>query len=214
MKNPKPTNLIIRNIIIFLIGIATTQSQVSGQEVVGQSKERIVYIQLKPAFFVPIALGDNFLNTAYDLNSGFMGEARVFFPGNTFIGLQGSIFKANIQDINLVGVFDSSTISHHYLTGGYSFIKRESKIGFDAGMGLGYGYCANRKQSSRFKDDGFSFMINLNINYRAFKVVGFHAGIQFAKDLLAIDTAPEFEEFFKNANLLSLSAGVQFYINQ
>lgn len=143
-----------------------------------------------------------------------MGEARVFFPGNTFIGLQGSIFKASIQDINSVGVFDSSTISHHYLTGGYSFTKRESKIGFDTGMGLGYGYYANRKQSSRFKDDGFSFMINLNINYRAFKVVGFHAGIQFTKDLLAIDTAPEFEEFFKNASLLSLSAGVQFYINQ
>ena len=57
-------------------------------------------------------------------------------------------------------------------------------------------------------------MGNLHGSYRFSQVIGAGAGIQYAYDFLATDTAPELESFFKNADIFYVSVGLVFYINQ
>lgn len=177
-------------------------------------KQRQVYVQLRPAVMMPITFGPNFFNEAYDTSSGFMGEALVFFENRVHIGIQGSFSRAEVTDIALVGDFESTTSSHHYVLGGYSFLPRADRLGLDASFGLGYAKYNNRVEEIRFYDDGFSLLLNTRVTYRFSPIVGVHAGAQFTKDFLNTEVAPELRSFFKNANIVYLSAGLVFYINQ
>ncbi|MGB6150394.1 MAG: hypothetical protein WBG48_00260 [Pricia sp.] len=179
-----------------------------------EEKQEKVYVQLKPGFAVPLALGDNFLAQAYELKAGFLGEARVFFPNRIFLGIHGNFFKAEVIDATAVGDFERTNIWHNYVTGGYALLPRESDFGLEAGLGIGYTVFFNHGPDIRFHDDGFSAMANLYANYRFSRVVGANLGVQFSKDFLATQTAPELEKFFKNASILYFSTGLVFYINQ
>lgn len=179
-----------------------------------EEKQNKIYVRLTPSFTVPFALGDNFLGKAYNLKPGYLGDARVFFPNRVYLGIHGNFFKADVTNIDKVGDFDRTNIWHNYLTGGYALLPRESKLGLDAGLGLGYTIYANRRQNIDFHDDGFSAMADLHANYRFSKVVGADLGVQFTKDFLTTETAPELEKFLKNASILYFSLGLVIYINQ
>lgn len=185
--------------------------------VFGQGDEGMqnkIYVRLKPSFTVPLAFGDNFLGKAYNLKPGFLGEAQVFFPNRMYLGIQGNFFKADVADITAVGDYDRANIWHNYFTGGYALLPKESDFGIDAGLGFGYAIYANRRQNIDFHDDGFSAMANIDMSYRFSRVLGAGIGVQFAKDFLATETAPELESFFKNTSILYISVGLVFYINQ
>lgn len=186
----------------------------------GQSDEAVlkkqnqVFVQLRPALMVPSTFGANFFNEAYDTSAGFMGEALVFFKSRMHLGIQGSFSRAEVTNSALVGDFQETTSSHHYFLGGYSFLPRADRLGLDASLGLGYAKYNNRVEEIRFYDDGFSLLLNTRVTYRFSSIVGVHAGAQFTKDFLNTEVAPELRSFFKNANIVYLSAGLVFYINQ
>jgi hypothetical protein len=179
-----------------------------------RTKQFDVYVQLRPALMVPNTFGTNFFNDAYDTSAGFMGEALVFFKSQVHLGIQGGFSQAEVTDSALVGDFESTTSSHHYILGGYSFLSRTNNLGLEASLGLGYARYANRKENIRFYDDGFSLMMNTRLSYRFSSIVGVHTGAQLTKDFLNTQVAPELRSFFKNANIVYLSVGLVFYLNQ
>ncbi len=202
------------NFKLGIICVVMAMTNTFAQELQQNKARTGVYVQLRPSVTHPVALGNNFLGKAHDLRSGFMGEARVFFPGKYYLGIHGNFFKSEVNDIRLAGNYDRTNVWHNYLTVGYSFLPRTSKFGLDLGGGVGYALYANRKGTIDFHDDGFSIMANMNVGYRLNQILGFGIGAQFSKDFLATETAPEVARFFKNANIVYLSAGLVFYINQ
>lgn len=193
---------------VFLVSLGPCFAQEAEPEAnVGSSP----FVQLYVAAVFPNAMGSNFLSEAYDLNSGFNAELLLFLKERYFMGYQHVFTTANVENTALVGLFDRSNIQHHYLLGGYSFLPRSSKIGFNVGLGMGYVRYRNFKEDTRFFEDGFSVMANARFSYRLSAVVGLQGGLQYASDFLNTKTAPELESFFNNAQTLYFSVGVVLY---
>jgi hypothetical protein len=171
-------------------------------------------VQIRVAGILPKALGNNFLSKAYDVKAGGATELLVFCGQHYFLGYQGAIKAAEVDNPSLVGQFNRSTIQHHYVQGGYSFFPKENELGLTLGVGAGFAHYKNSRNDVKFHDNGFSLMANTTINYRLSSFFGVMAGVQYAHDLMNTITAPEVKSFFDTAQTLHYSVGIVMYVKR
>ncbi len=194
-----------------LLGTNGIYSQDSGRSTVGKK----IHIELRPGLNIPISLGNNFLSEAYTTKLGFVLDSRAYLQRERFyVGLQLQYFRADVEKGNLVGSFDNTDVTHISVTGGVPLVSPEKRFGLDVGLGLGYVIYDNRKSGINFHDDGFSAHGNLSADYRFNSFFGIYIGMQYTRDILSVQTAPELDSFFNNAAVLNVFLGVAFYIGK
>lgn len=176
------------------------------------NKDDAIYVQILSGIAFPAVLGTNFLSKAYEVKSGFTGELLIFLNDRYFIGYQGVFNSYEVENTSLVGRYDKGAIRHNYVMAGYSFISKNNELGVATALGLGYANYKNKKGNTIFFDNGFSIMANTRITYRFSKYFGLFAGVQVSNDFLTIETAPEINDFFKEARTLYFSTGLVLYI--
>ncbi|MFS4415381.1 hypothetical protein ACKWCC_01655 [Maribacter sp. 2307ULW6-5] len=191
------------------LSLATAQEEVAQP---GTSKE--VFVQFRGGWLLPLPVGNNFLSEAYEVNPGVMADLDVLFNEHYVLGYQGTFHSANVTNTGLVGRFDRSRIQRHYLTGSYSFLSPESRVGLIAGTGIGYVRYGNKKENIKFYEDGFSAMVRGRLTYRFSSYFGWHAGLQYSRDFLNTETAPELRSFFRNAHTFYISTGLVIFFGE
>ena len=174
----------------------------------GAKDPETIHVEAAIGINLPTTTGNNFVNRALTVKAGFTGELAIFFNAHYYLGYQGVFNASEVEDTALVGLYDSSTLRHHYLIGGYSFSPKTSTIGWIAGVGVGHANYRNKKENTVFFDKGFALMANTRVSYRFSKYLGFFAGVQLSKDFLNIETAPEQKDFFKEARFFNVSTGL------
>ncbi len=201
---------------IFLVCLGILgANEVYSQDGIKNTSGKKVHIELRPGLNIPTALGDNFLSEAYSSKLGFVLDSRAYIQRERFyLGLQFQYFEADVEKVNLVGNFDETDVIHIGVTGGVPLLSPGKKVGLDVGLGLGYVLYENEVDGIRFHDDGFSAHVNLSADYRFNSFLGMHAGFQYTRDFLSVQTAPELDSFFNNASVLNIFFGVIFYIER
>ncbi|MEO0900682.1 MAG: hypothetical protein AAFY00_01240, partial [Bacteroidota bacterium] len=125
--------------------------------------------------YVPEFYGDNFLSRAYDIGEGFVLGVNVLPKDKWYVGVQYSTFRGSVIDTELVGVLDASRIHQFNVTGGYSLLRKESRLSLKTGIGIGYVSLRNEKNFRRFTDDGFALLGETTVSYRFTKTIGAYA---------------------------------------
>ena len=168
--------------------------------------------QVRITTIFPKAMGNNFLSKGYDVKPGLATELLIFCGQHYFMGYQGAIKAADVNNPSLVGQFNRSTIQHHYVQGGYSFFPKANDLGLMLGVGAGFTHYRNSRDDVKFHDNGFSLMANTTFNYRLSSLFGVVAGMQFSHDFMNTITAPEVKSFFDSAQTLHYSVGIVMYV--
>nr|WP_297919211.1 hypothetical protein [uncultured Allomuricauda sp.] len=160
---------------------------------------------LNPQFY-----GDNFLAKAFDVGEGVVLGINGLPDHKWYAGVQFSSFRGNVSNTSRVGFFDSSRIQQIYVTGGYSFSKKESRFSMKGGVGFGYVDLRNERNFERFRDNGFTVMGGLTFSYRLNTFFGLYALLQHQWYFLDIDVPPEERSFFRTVTLFAPSVGIKF----
>ncbi len=213
---PRKTNGMKIRVGIFLVclGILST-NEVYSQDRIGNTIGENVHIELRPGLNIPSALGNNFLSEAYTTKLGFVLDSRAYLQRERFyLGLQLHYFRADVVKGSLVGNFDRTDVTHISVTGGVPIVSPGKRLGLEIGLGFGYVIYENKKDGINFHDDGFSAHMNLSADYRFNSFLGVHVGVQYTRDFLSVQTAPELESFFNNAAVLNIFTGLVFYIDK
>lgn len=197
----------------YLMCVALVLGSAQGTTSVDQVKNTNS-VQIRVAGILPKALGNNFLNKAYDVKAGVSTELLFYCGQHYFFGYQGFIKSADVNNVSLVGQFNRSIIQHHYVQGGYSFFPKENDLGLTLGIGTGFADYKNVRDDVKFHDNGFSLMANTTLNYRLSYLFGVMAGVQFSHDFMNTVTAPEVKSFFNSAQTIHYSVGIVMYLRR
>ncbi|MGX1928127.1 hypothetical protein [Flagellimonas sp. 2504JD4-2] len=177
----------------------------------GKQLDSDIFGEIGVSFLVPNAYGNNFLSEGYDLSNGFNVDGIVHLKPSWTVGAQLSHFTGDVTDISLVGGINKSAITHIHALGGYSILKKSSRIAIRPSLGLGYATYRHRQSSTRFRDDGFSISANVSISYRLSNFIGIYLKLDNHWDFLSIDTAPELKRFFRRPQYFAPSIGIKVY---
>jgi len=218
-------NIKIVRLLVCFLSYASMLSAQADRELTQQNNP---LIQIRGSYAIPFAFGDNFLAKGFDLKSGFGLDGRIFIKERIYLGISTTRFKGEAKNLPTIGntivqnysalggSIEKSSISRLFAQTGYSFLPRNHTFGLDAGLGLGYTVYTHSEAGETtnlpFKDDGIGFFTGVSVSYNMTKVSAVYIGAQFSKDFLFIKSPPELEQYFKNANMIHISAGIQFRI--
>lgn len=167
-------------------------------------------IQLDPEFSLLTALGDGFLNDAYELDIGTGLTSDFYLHKNWYVGTRFLNINTRVEKPEKIGDIQSTRIFTFGVQGAYvhQFNKR---LYLDLIAGIGTtGYYHDSKFGTNFRDSATSFWAGPKISYRINNFFGIFLGSEIRRDFMNIAVSSQLEEYFGNANLLSLRAGVRF----
>ncbi|MDT0606192.1 hypothetical protein [Croceitalea rosinachiae] len=168
--------------------------------------------QGKIGFLVPSAYGNNFIADGYDTWNGVNIEAQVNAGERLLLGLQFQAFKGRVMDQELVGPINASSITHFFVSAGYSLLENKNDFQIEATIGFGSATLRNERDFRRFNDTGFAMMASLNFSYRLNYWLGFYIGLQNNWDFWSIERPSELDSVFGNTSIFSPSVGLKFYV--
>lgn len=156
-----------------------------------------------------LAIGDNFLSDSYRLGTGLEYGVDIFFSPKWLVGVRMDHLSADLIAPEETGSIKSTIILNAAVNIAYLY---EFYPGLDLGFYTGLGYARYRHTSrfnTFFRDDGLSLWLQPKIAYRYTNNIGVFAALRFRKDFLAIETAPELEDYYKGTALINLSLGLR-----
>jgi hypothetical protein len=168
--------------------------------------------QAKIGFLSPIAYGDNFIANGYDTWNGVDISAQIVIEDRLLLGLQYQGFKGRVIDQELVGPIDASTITHFFVTAGYSLLEKRNDFHVEGNIGIGGVGLRNERGLRRFNDNGFAVMANLDLSYRINYWLAFYLNIQNNWDFWSIERPTELDDVFGTSSFFMPSVGLKFYI--
>ncbi|WP_108425181.1 hypothetical protein [Flagellimonas amoyensis] len=170
-----------------------------------------VLVEFGISYMLPKAYGDNFLSQGYDIRNGINVDGRILVAPKWFVGAQWSQFKGDVIDMEKVGAIEKSGITHIYAVATYTILGNDKQVSVRTGFGAGYVLYRHKQSTTKFMDDGFSVAANLALCYRFSNSLGVFVKLEHYWDFLNIDTAPELETFFRNAQIFAPSIGIKVY---
>lgn len=168
--------------------------------------------QGKIGFLVPSAYGDSFIADGYDTWNGIHIEAQARVKGRWMAGLQYQVFKGRVTNQELVGPIEASSLTHFFITGGYSLLEGKRDFQIQANMGLGWATLRNERGFQRFNDRGFALMAGVDFSYRLNYWLGFYINLQNNWDFWSIERPSELDDVFGTTSVFTPSVGLKFYI--
>jgi hypothetical protein len=194
-------------LIFFITNISTAQ------ELANEASQNITFRgQIRLGTIVPAAFGSQNYSDAFTYKVGFTGEFLYYFNDRFFIGYQNMFYNSEVVNTALVGLYNQSTARRHFVTAGYSFFPAENNFDISSSIGIGLVNYKNKKENTKFYDNGFSLMADTKATYRFSDYIGFFVGAQVSHDFLNIKTAPEIQDIFKKGENFYFSAGLVIYI--
>jgi len=158
----------------------------------------------------PIQLGDHSLAKAHDANIGY-GLNMGFVSYDNFSLYGGLEFvKYDVTDRARIGNIENSNYTSVYGAVKYKIAVADN-IALYPAIGLGSTVIKQRTRNKFFgEQDGTELRLGLSANYSVSERWSLFLGTHFIYSRLQINTSPEYEKFFGQANQLQLSVGIQF----
>lgn len=192
---------------VFFIFIFFSFSQLRAQKTntIPVEKENIM---LSIGMIHPIPFGNNVANNSYTIKSGIDHSVWVRVNTSFWIGTKLTLFDADVQNNEMVGTYNDVNIFSFGPMLGYK-LHLNQKLNFLAGAGIGYVRYTNHKTHGYdFHDDGTSFWLLSNLEYKATNSMGFYFSASYRRDFLKT-TLPVHKNYF-DSNYIVLSYGIRF----
>ncbi|PVW16306.1 hypothetical protein [Marixanthomonas spongiae] len=203
--------------LIFAIGIGFitntyAQEEKKTTEQVNDITQDDHYAMFKIGYYNPIAVGDNFANEALEQTGGveFSFLANVF-ETPFLIGFQYNYFHSNVTNQELVGTYDDSEIHSFGPLLGYQLLFTETwRVTIASGVGITH--YKNRASNEHFTDTATTLWVIPTVSYHFNKTLGVYFSGSYRRDFMNIHTPDGLDSFFKSANYVSFSLGLQILI--
>lgn len=164
---------------------------------------------LRGYVFYPIQFGHHSLAEAHDPNVGF-GVSLAFVRYKEFRLSAGfEAVKYKVTDFTKVGNIKNSNYNSVYAAISYD-IPIGKKFCIYPDLGYGYVNVYQKSGSQNFgHQNGNEYRVGIVGNYRIDRTVSFFAGAHFIHTALDINTNPEYEKFFGQAEQIQICLGIQ-----
>ena len=159
------------------------------------------------------ALGENFLGDAYSLKIGGEYGLDVFLDPNWLVGVRFDHISSNVEKPEMLGNVKSTVITTVAVNGGYVYQLRPP---LDLSLLVAIGYASYKNRSffnTKFHDNALALWFQPKVGYRITNNIGIFAAGRIRKDFMSIETSPDLEDYFKSANIFSLSFGLRITTN-
>ena len=159
--------------------------------------------------YQPIAFGNNFVNRGLSTNLGGQFETKFYLGGDLFAGLRITVFGADVVDATKAGNYQRTTVSSVGVVGGYKLdVLPKLELLLNGEIGI-VGYRNRLNNFERFSDNGYTLRATPELHYRANRTLGIFLAPEFRYDRLSIETANNFNGYFKNVTYATISFGVR-----
>lgn len=200
----------ICRLVIVLVFCSTVSLKAQEQDSTKFSPHHFSRIQLDPELSLVTALGDNFLKDAYDLKTGTGLTADFYLSKNWYVGTRFLNINTQIVKPDNIGDIKKTKIYTFGIQGAYVYEFTE-RLYLDLIVGIGStGYYHDSKFGTNFRDSATSIWGGPKISYRINNFFGIFLGSEFRRDFMNIEVSEQLDDYFDNANLLSIRAGVRF----
>lgn len=167
-------------------------------------------IQLSLGLSYDTALGDGFLKDAYDLQVGSDLTADFYLDSNWYIGSRFRLIRTEVIKPEKIEGINATSIFTFGLQGGYAF-KFNDRLYLDLIGGIGSTtYRHDSKFGTKFRDSATTLWVGPKISYRINNFFGIYGGLEFRNDFMNTSIPAELENYYGDASILSLSAGIRF----
>ena len=200
----------ICRLIKVLVVCSTVSLKAQEQDSTKFSAHHFNRIQLDPELSLFTALGENFLKDAYDLKTGTGLTADFYLHKNWYIGTRFLNINTQIVKPENIGDIKNTKIFTFGVQGAYVYEFTE-RLYLDLIAGFGStGYYHDSKFGTNFRDSAISIWGGPKISYRINNFFGIFLGSEFRRDFMNIEVTGQLDDYFGNANLLSIRAGLRF----
>lgn len=164
---------------------------------------------LSASFYQPISFGNNFVNRGLSINPGGQLESKFYLGGDLFAGLRITVFGADVTDVTKTGNYQRTTVSSIGFVGGYKMdVLPKLELLLNGEIGL-VGYRSQLNNFERFSDNGYTLRATPELHFRATRILGLFLAPEFRYDRLSINTANEFNGYFKNVTYAAFNFGLR-----
>lgn len=155
--------------------------------------------------------GNSFLTEAHDSKFPGSGFQFNFLRYRNFVfGLGMEFMTYKVVDITMAGNINKGTTSNVFFKTHYLLNLGDS---WSLEPNLGIGGSRFRQKSKEKNLNGFSgtkFYAGTNFTYKFDDVIGVFAGLKYAFTKYQVNTAPEFENYFRNSSQIQAIFGISF----
>ncbi len=167
-------------------------------------------IQLSLGLSYDMALGDGFLNDAYDLQVGSDLTADFYLDSHWYIGSRFKMINTEVIKPEKTEGISATSIFSFGLQGGYAF-KFNDRLYLDLIGGIGpTTYNHDSKFGTKFRDSATTLWVGPKMSYRINNFFGIYGGLEFRNDFMNTSVPAELENYYGDASIFSLSAGMRF----
>lgn len=157
--------------------------------------------------YMPMAMGDNFVNDGMDLKMGAQVQLKLNVLGDFYIGPSLSFFFAEVTNRALVGNYDEM---HNIVLGGLVGYEREvARFDLSIGLGVGYSGYFNEGLGDSFEDNATVLWLRPEVSYKLANYVSVYVAPEFRHDFMNIDVPSELQDTFGGVNYFNLGLGLR-----
>ncbi len=162
-----------------------------------------------------IHTGVNFVGLGMEGKSGFNIKAQFFIYKHFFLaGTVGSNYFS-VRDKTIVGNYNKTTVSHQYLNVGYELLPLpNTRLGLSISL-FGESNFENKSMTNTREafqnDDAHVRSYEFYFDYMINDEFAVYLNYAYRNDKMDIQTPPEIQNLFENANFHTVSIGVKLY---
>lgn len=204
---------LITSILFFSMvsGVALAQQEPAKRPFV---TETAAFIEM--SFNRPIAVGDNYLNAATNLESGIGFKFGFFFYDQFYAGARYHAFTLNVTNPEIYGNALRASFNSPGFLVGYSYELSE-RASLKGDGGFGWIRFRNELPPSFDADliglDRGTYVDgNLTLDYKVTKDFGFFTGVAYQYNFMEIATTTALQPLFNNSAYVTLQFGIRFYV--
>ncbi|SRX75476.1 hypothetical protein AEQU3_02471 [Aequorivita antarctica] len=157
--------------------------------------------------YLPIALGENFVNDGMNLKMGAQAQLKLNVLGDFYVGPAMSFFFAEVTDRELVGNYDR--MNNLVLGGVVGYEKQVQRFDLSIGLGVGYSGYFNRGLGDSFEDNGTALWLRPEVSYKVANYISFYVAPEFRHDFMNIEVPSELEDTFGGVNYFNVGFGLR-----